>query len=256
MLWTRHSLHTDLLDKRGNLYAGYSKLYQLKDKKWEAMSSDIFGGDLNNIDIAPSNEDVIYASRINKLYKSINRGVDFEQLSFTFSALISSIEVNHQNENIIYLTTSGEFGKVYKSEDGGENWTDISGSLPNDSKLIIKHQNQSLSNDLFLGTNISVYHLNDQMTDWEVFDTGLPNVPVKDLEINIEDKIITAGTYGRGVFQSPIEVDKADVDISLLSINTNNSIQCGGITPIITVKNNGKKELETVVVNSVLNALY
>lgn len=242
-------------DKRGNLYAGYSKIYQLKDKKWEPISSDVFGGDLNSIEIAPSNEDVIYASRINRLYKSINKGVDFEPISFTFSALISSVEINHQNENIIYITTSGEFGKVYKSVDAGENWTDISGNLPNDSKLVIKHQNQSLYNDLFLGTNISVYHINDLMTEWEVYDTGLPNVPVKDLEINIEDKIITAGTYGRGVFQSPIAVDKADTDISLLSIKTNNSVQCGGITPVITVKNNGKMELKTVTVNYLVDEI-
>ncbi len=235
-------------DQKGNLYAGYSRIYQLVNSQWEGVSSDVFGGDLNNLSIAPSNEKVMYASRINNLFKSTDKGITFEEIESPFSSLISSIEINHQNENIIYITISGVNGSVLKSIDGGENWQNISKNLPDDSKLVIKHQNQSLINDLFLGTNLSVYHINDTMDQWEVFDKGLPNVPVYDIEINIEDKIITAGTYGRGVFQSPIEVAKANIDLSLLSIDTNNSVQCNGITPVITIKNNGINLLESVLI--------
>ncbi len=240
-------------DRRGNLYAGYSRVYRLVNNVWESVSSDDFGGDLDNLSIAPSNNQVMLASRVNKLYKSIDKGITFQKLAVSFTNSISSLEINHQNENIIYLTTAGIDGNVFKSEDGGVNWQSISGNLPADSKLVIKHQNQSLKNDLYLGTNISVYHINDSMTDWEVFDVGLPNSPVYDIEINIEDKLISAGTYGRGVFQSPIEVTKANKDISLISINTNNSVQCGGITPIVTVKNNGLSTLNSVLIEYLID---
>ncbi|MGI9530371.1 VPS10 domain-containing protein [Lutimonas sp.] len=233
-------------DNRGNLYAGYSKLYKLANNKWEAVSHAVFDGDLDHLAIAASNNEVILASRINKLYKSIDKGLTFQKLAVSFSNVISSVEINHQNENIIYVTTSGFGGDVFKSTDGGINWKNISKNLPDDPKLVVKHQNQSLENDLYLGTNIAVYHINDAMDQWEVFDTGLPNSPVYDLEINIEDKLITAGTYGRGVFQSPIEVSKADTDISLINIKTNNTVQCGGITPIVTVKNNGLTSFNAV----------
>ena len=235
-------------DRRGNLYAGYSRVYRLVDHKWESVSSDDFGGDLDNLSIAPSNNQVMFASRINKVYKSVDRGVTFQKLSVNFTTLISSLEINHQNEDIIYLTTAGIDGNVYKSEDGGINWQSITGNLPGDSKLVIKHQNQSLENDLYLGTSIGVYHIDDNLTEWETFDTGLPNSPVYDIEINIEDKLISVGTYGRGVFQSPIEVEKANTDISLISINTNNSVQCDGITPVVTVKNNGLSSLSSVLI--------
>ena len=99
-----------------------------------------------------------------------------------------------------------------------------------------------------MGTSIGVYHIDDNLTEWETFDTGLPNSPVNDIEINIEDKLISVGTYGRGVFQSPIEVEKANTDISLISINTNNSVQCDGITPVVTVKNNGLSSLSSVLI--------
>ena len=236
-------------DQRGNLYAGYSRIYKLVNNSWESVSSTDFSGDIDNLSIAPSNNQVMFASRINKLYKSVDNGVSFKKLAVNFTSLISSLEINHQNENIIYLTTAGVKGNVYKSEDGGLNWSNISGNLPEDSKLVIKHQNQSLKNDLYVGTNIGVYHINDSMTEWEVFDKGLPNAPVYDIEINIEDKIISAGTYGRGVFQSPIEVAKANIDVSLISIKTNNSVQCGGITPIITVKNNGLNNINSVSIS-------
>jgi len=242
-------------DRRGNLYAGYSRVYRLVDNKWESVSSDDFGGDLDNLSIAPSNNQVMFASRINKLYKSIDNGLTFQKLAVSFTTLISSLEINHQNEDIIYLTTGGIDGNVYKSEDGGINWQSISGNLPGDSKLVIKHQNQSLENDLYLGTSIGVYHINDNLAEWETFDTGLPNSPVYDIEINIEDKLISVGTYGRGVFQSPIEVAKANTDISLISINTNNSVQCGGITPVVTVKNNGLNSLNSVLIEYKVDAI-
>ena len=94
-------------------------------------------------------------------------------------------------------------------------------------------------NDIYLGTSVGVFHLNDQMDFWQRFDNGLPNVPVMDMEINVEEALITVGTYGRGVWQSAIEVQKAANDLVLLAVNSNNSVQCSDISPLITVKNNG-----------------
>ena len=236
-------------DNKGTLYAGYSKLYKLNNNTWEAVSSDVFGGDLDNIAIANTDNATIFVSRSNKLFKSTDGGVTFSEIEFFFSNLISSIDINNQNKDIIYLTVAGFNNKVYQSLNGGSSWTDISKNLPGEPKLVIKHQYQSLINDLYLGTSLGVYHINDNMSEWEVFDSNLPNVPIKDLEINVDDKIITVGTYGRGVWQSPIEVAKADTDISLLLINTNNSVQCDGITPIVTVKNNGLSTISQVNIN-------
>jgi photosystem II stability/assembly factor-like uncharacterized protein len=235
-------------NQKGELYAGYSKLYKLTNDSWEPVSNAAFGGDLDNLAISTSNNNVIYASRLNQLFKSTDKGLTFSKVNYSFTYLISSVEINNQDENTVYLTTAGfdSNGQVFKSTNGGQTWENISKNLPNEPKLVIKHQNQSLANDLFVGSSISVYHTNDNMSEWEVFDTALPNAPVYDMEINIEDKLITVGTYGRGVFQSPIEVFKANSDISLLSINTNNSVQCNGITPVITVKNNGLNNISNV----------
>ena len=237
-------------NKDGVLYAGYSKLYKLNNNSWEAVSDNLFGGDLNNIDISHSNNDLIYVSKDQSLYRSADGGTTFIKSNFNFSSSISSIEINNNNNEIIYVTIAGFFDNgVYKSIDSGNSFENISYNLPSEPKLVIKHQNQSIDNDLYVGTSLGVYHINDKMTEWEVFSTNLPNVPIKDLEINVEEKIITVGTYGRGVWQSPIEVIKANDDISLIEVISNNSIQCSGITPKIIVKNNGLNTISTVTIN-------
>ncbi len=239
-----------VINKDGVIYAGYEKLYKLINNDWEAVSDNIFGGNLNNIDISPNNSDLIYVSKSKYLYKSIDGGLTFTQSTYVFPYTISSIDINSNNSDIVYISVGGFFNNgVYKSTDGGTNFESISLNLPNEPKLVIKHQNLSLQNDLYLGTSLGVYHINDKMTDWEVYSTDLPNVPIKDIEINTEEKIITAGTYGRGVWQSPIEVITANNDISLVDILSNNSVQCSGITPKILVKNNGLNIINTVTIN-------
>jgi photosystem II stability/assembly factor-like uncharacterized protein len=241
-------------NRDGVLYAGYSRLYKLVDNMWEAVSEDFFLGDLDNIEIAPSNNAIIYVSKSKNLFKSIDSGATFVQINNDFNFFISSIAINNQNSDIVYVTTSGISGRVYQSSDAGENWIDITKNLPQEPKMVIKHQDRSLVNDLYLGTSLGVYHINDNLDEWEVFDTNLPNVPIQDLEINTDDETITAGTYGRGVWQSSIEVIKANNDISLLTINSNNTINCNGITPIITIKNNGLNAFNKIEINYTIDS--
>ena len=236
-------------NNEGVLYSGYSKLYKLQNNSWESVSTTPFDDDLDNISIAKTNNEIIYVSLSDKLHKSTDGGVTFTENSFTFPRSISSIDINNHDENIIYITNSGFSGKVYKSVDGGENWVDITNNLPIEPKLVIKHQIHSLDNDLFVGTSLGVYHINDTMSEWEVYDTNLPNVPIRDIEFNLEDKKIIVATYGRGVWQSQIEVKKADMDISLVEINSNKSTQCNGVTPIITIKNNGNNSFNSIDIN-------
>ncbi len=239
------------LNKNGDIYAGYGKLYKLNDNNtWEAISEPVFGGDLNNIEISNTDPNLIFVSQGSNLFKSTDGGVTFTKINNQFSSNITSIEINNNDNSIIYLSLGGFYSNgVMKSTDGGATWEDISKNLPAEPKLVVIHQKQSVDNDLFLGTSLGVYHINDKMTDWEVFSNKLPNVPVKDLEINVEDKTLTAGTYGRGVWQTPIEVQKAANDISLIRVVNNKTITCSSIIPNIMVKNNGTNEINSVEIN-------
>ena len=233
----------------GELYAGYSKLYKLNNNTWQAVTTTAFFGDIEHFKISNTDNNIIYASISSILYKSTDGGVTFVENDYAFENSISSIEINNIDENIIYVTNSGFYGKIFQSSDGGVNWTDITKNLPDEPKSVIKHQIHSLENDLFVGTSLGVYHTNDNMDRWEEYSKNLPNVPIEDIEFSIEDKKILVATYGRGVWQSPIEVKKANIDISLIEINSNNSTQCNGVTPKITIKNNGNNNFNSIEIN-------
>ncbi len=239
------------INSQGELYAGYSKLYKLVNSQWQVVSSDIFGGNLHRVEIDPNNSNKIFVARYNDLYKSIDKGVTFVKI-YTAPDNISSVEINNDNGSIIYLTTSsGENGSVLKSTNGGNSFNNITTNLPNESKLIIKHQPHSPNNDLYVGSSLGVYHINDDMSNWETYATNLPNVPIRDLEINVNDAKIIAGTFGRSVWESPIEIVAPSDDIRLIEItNPNTNVQCGNsIIPDIQVKNQGLNIINQVSIS-------
>jgi hypothetical protein len=57
---------------------------------------------------------------------------------------------------------------------------------------------------LYVGNDLGVFYRDDTRTDWTPFRNGLPTVPVFDLEINETNGVITAGTYGRGLWRSDL----------------------------------------------------
>ncbi|PSG90190.1 T9SS type A sorting domain-containing protein [Aurantibacter aestuarii] len=228
------------------LYAGYESLYRLNGSAWTQVSTN-FGTRIDHLEIDDINPDNIFIAINNSLRKSTNRGVSFGTVE-TFTSDITSIEVNNTNNNIIYVTTSGSAGGVFKSNDGGLNFVSISSGLPNVTKNIIKHQPLHSKNPLFLGTSLGVYRYDDDTLVWELFENGLPTVSVTDLEINIFDDNITAATYGRGIWQSAIPIETPTNDIKFVSLSgISTEINCNtNLSPLVEVKNNGANPISSV----------
>ena len=245
------------IDKNGEVYAGYKAIYKLVGNTWDKKSAN-FGDNVLDLEIDPLEPLIIYSSVGKNLKKSLNGGVSFTDV-FTFPSNINSIEVNNSNNNIVYVTTavSGQRG-VFKSTDGGNTFENITYNLPTDQPyFIVVHQGRHTDNPIYVGTNLGVYRLDDTLTEWEEFFTGLPNSPVRDLDINEDDGIITAGTYGRGVWQSAIPMELLDNEIRLVSINApnNGAVLCAGVNPEITVENLGVNAISTFTVEYGLGTL-
>ncbi len=230
------------VNNTGEIFAGYNRLYKLVNNAWQAQSTDVIGANsIELIEIDPQNNSIFYVANSNELYKSTDGGINF-MLIYTFTNSITSVEVNNGNSNIVYVTTSGNFGEVLKSTDGGASFSSISAGLPNISKHVIKHQGFNPNNPLFLGTYLGVYYLDDTLSQWQEFDTNLPNVKVTDLEISENEGILIAATYGRGIWKTNIPVYIAPNEVSLVSITTpiQENINCSNtISPQITIKNGG-----------------
>lgn len=235
----------------GVLYSGFSNLYKLQNAAWVQVSNQSFGGNIAQIEIDPSDNNTIFVSNYLNLYKSTNAGVNFTNQNISFEGgAISSIEVNNHNSSIVYITTNGSNGKVYKSIDGGTSWTDISANLPAESKNVIRHQKYHANNPVYVGTYLGIYYLDDTSSTWQVFSTHLPNAEVTDLEITEIDGIISAATYGRGIWQSSIPVVLPINDVALLEIiEPASSVNCGAVSPIIKIKNAGTNPISQVSIN-------
>jgi hypothetical protein len=129
---------------------------------------------------------------------------------------ISSIRMDPSNPRTVYVTLGGYgrkwappgavrddtskvgTGHVFKSTDAGENFTDITGDLPDvPANWVIVRGGQ-----LVVGTDIGVFASTDTNgTGWAVLGNGLPNVPITHLMLKPGDPdTLVAATYGRGVY--------------------------------------------------------
>jgi len=245
-----------IVNNSGEVYSGFTKLFKLNGSSWTQQSTATVGsGNIDYLAFDPSNDDIMYASNGSDLFKSTDRGINFS-LVFSASSVITSIDVHSSNSSIVYLTTASTTGEALKSTDGGATFTSIGSGLPSIEKNIIVHQGRNSNNPLYVGTSLGVYYIDDTMTQWEPFDTNLPNVSVTDLEINLEDSKIIAATYGRGIWQSdiPIVIPNDDIKFSNIQSPSNSAVSCSTtVNPQVSVKNNGLNPISNVSFNYQIN---
>ena len=236
----------------GDVFSGYSKLFRINEcatpVAWVQQNTTNLGtGNIVEIEIAPSNDNIMFVSKGADLWKSTDKGVTFAKV-YSAANAITSICVNYSNTNLVYLTTAGTTGLALKSTNGGTAFSSFNTNLPAIGKNVIKHQGKNSLNPLYIGTSLGVYYRDDSMSQWEPFDTNLPNVSVADLEINLEDSVLIAGTYGRGVWQCAIQSETPTTDVKLVAIQSPNvNISCGNsVSPQITIKNSGLSTITAV----------
>lgn len=92
-------------------------------------------------------------------------------------------------------------GHVFRTTNGGQSWTDISGNLPNLPTNTIALDSRATPATLYVGTDDGVYASTDLGATWSRFRSGLPNAQVIELKLNTTLNILAAATHGRGVWE-------------------------------------------------------
>ncbi len=187
---------------QNTIYTGYTRVYKSTNlgASWTVISQN-FGGNLNNLKIAPSNNQVMYASRSGLLYKTEDGGATNWIQMTSPGGIINSIAVFPTNPNKIAVATTSS-NKVFVSEDGGQTWQNYKLNLPDFSAQCVLWDNNG-NEGLYLGMDYGIFYIDNSFTEWQPFSNNLPNVIIAELEINKEDGKIYAGTYGRGLWASP-----------------------------------------------------
>jgi photosystem II stability/assembly factor-like uncharacterized protein len=153
-----------------------------------------------------SNDNIMYVVNRANLLKTTNLANDNptwvnKTNPVSGVANLSDVIQDPSNPNEVWLTCSGyvDTSKVYFSVDGGNSWTNITGTLPNIPVRCITYH-AGTNNGLYLGTDLGIFYRNTAMSDWVYFSNQLPNTRVVDIEISGGN--VYAGTYGRGVWKS------------------------------------------------------
>lgn len=225
-------------DSQSTIYVGYTALYKVQNGAFVSVSTS-FGSNIDIIEIDPTNDNIIYVVVNEVLYRSNNAGVTFSQVA-TFPRDITAIEVNNTDSNIVYVASAFSTGKVYKSLNQGTTFTDITNNLPNLGKNTLASLPMSVDGELFVGTTRGVFKYDDVSAQWSTFSNNLPNTNIRDLEINGVDDILTAGSYGRGIWQTSVTAGPPSTDINLISVGTSNTnVSCGNSDIEVLVENGG-----------------
>ncbi len=166
----------------------------------------------------------------NKVWKTTDQGNTWTDVTSGITTIwwIQNIYVDPVVPTHVWATSGGydAGNKVYESKDGGTTWINISGTLPNIPVNCIAQDKSSPVHAVYIGTDWGVFYRDTTMNDWSAFNTNLPNARVNDLKINTTSGMIRAGTWGHGMWESPLNgiitsVPAVGIKQSLLRVQPN-----------------------------------
>ena len=200
------------------VYFGTNILYRSMDQgdTWTAISEDLTR--------SKSRGDVPFASLTSLSESSLQfgliwAGTDDGQVWVTDSSgvrwqdvagklpkdrWVSRVEASAHQRDRAYVTLNGYRDDdirayVYRTDNLGKNFKDISKGLPAEAVNIIR-EDPLMENILYVGTDRGVYVSTDRGDSWSALQGGLPNVPVHDLVVHPRERELVAGTHGRSIW--------------------------------------------------------
>jgi len=147
------------------------------------------------------------------LHVSTDGGSSFSIVNNVADTLggISRIATHPTEPNTAYVLFSfAQYGKIFRTEDLGETWTDISGFNGGEesttgfpditvySMLVLPHEPKTL----WVGTEVGIYESTDNGSSWHLLPGNFPATAVWKL-LAVDDQVIAA-THGRGIWSVTI----------------------------------------------------
>lgn len=186
------------------LYFGGSRLQRSDNQgaTWTAISPDLTRGTgvINAIAASPVDSNLLFvgANDGNVRY-SRDYGVTFlAPQGLALTRTITDFAPHPTDPTRVVMTVGGTGGPhVFISRDGGANWTDITGSLPDVTTQAVAWGPGGLS--LYVGNMYGVFVSTNEGGVW-TRQQGMPTIRVTDLVYNARTNRLTAATYGRGIW--------------------------------------------------------
>ncbi len=239
-------------------------------------------------DLGANNPDpaTIYAANNTTIIVSKNNGLNWSVMSRTPTAantffpsgagapglnantIFTGLFVDPTDRDHVFAITGGAAGgqgfvgvagesRVFVSTNAGITWTDISAGLPDSPAWSIVEDTRT--GNVYLGNDLGVYELaGGALTGtnaWQRFSVGMPYVSVHTLNLNQSLNVLTAGTYGRSVYQ--FYLDSATSNTGGLRASSGSDIWNGPVilTAATTISANGNANLQNGIAIAQLQIL-
>lgn len=250
------------------LYFGTNRLYKTTNAagNWSAISPDLTDGPhtgnltfgtITTISVSPLDNEIIFVGTDDgKAWVTQDGGSNWTDVSAGVpNRWVTRVLASREDPNIVYLTLSGyrfgdEVGHVYKSNDLGTNWFDISASLPD---IPVNDLEQDSFGNLFAATDVGVLATNDEGVNWSVLGENLPSVVVTDLFIHEDSQFLFAATYGRSIYKIDISDDILNLDEN--SFSSEVKVYPNPATEMVTISLKNTSERASLIVYDVMGRL-
>ena len=169
-------------------------LYKTYDNGYSSIPLYDFEEAVTSIEVGWNNPNVIYVSTYDgywdekHVWRSDDAGLSFVDITPSFPGISDDewipfdITISDEDAYNVFIArcpnslsyVSYEGSKVYESTNGGDSWTNITGSgLSGENITNIEYQRGS-NGGIYLGTRKNVFYKNSVMTEWVLFNNNLP----------------------------------------------------------------------------------
>jgi photosystem II stability/assembly factor-like uncharacterized protein len=131
------------------------------------------------------------------------------QLARPRAGFVSDLLVDPIDPNRIWATYSNIGGShVFRSDDSGTSWNEVSSGLPNIPVNAIE-VDPTARDTVWVAADVGVYRSTDAGASWQAFNNGLPNALAKDLLFHASSRLLRVATQSRGVWEINVDQETA-----------------------------------------------
>jgi photosystem II stability/assembly factor-like uncharacterized protein len=199
------------------LYTGTNKLYINENgasPSWKAISPDLtdpssnfYRHNITAISESPLNPDYLCAGTSDgRTWISIDKGRTWLNVSAGLpSQYVSSVAFSPNDENTVYVSFTGykdndNTAYIFRSQNLGKSWETIQNNMPQIAvNNILVMPEKTSDNHIVLATDAGVFYTANAGKTWQRMGDNLPLVTVYDVDYNVKNNQIIAGTFGRSI---------------------------------------------------------
>ena len=216
LFFSPHDPHT--------LYLGTQHVLKTADdgKTWQSISPDLTEWDkvdnsetnpnlprppaIGALSVSAKDAGVMWAATTNRLVQlTRDGGAHWQKVTpagITAPSQILYVEPSHYDAAEAFLTVGSSRqtvpAQILRTRDFGATWQSVIQGLPADESVLVVREDPVRKSLLFAGTLSSVFISFDDGGHWHALTLNLPATPVTDIEIHLDDLVIS--TYGRGLW--------------------------------------------------------